>query len=165
MKKQKELDTLPNDLDSFVYEMEDHPKLLANRIRTPDGTILHSKHRHDYVTHKDKNGETYSTDGGIDYAHRSAGHNQDYEEMDVYSDAPHQEIRAAFHWGTRGKDGKSPLEWKPIETLSTQHIEAIIETQHHIPKHIRKVFEDELKYRETLDEGARAWYNENPDRG
>ena len=141
------------------------PKLLVNRIRTPDGTILQSKHRHDYVTHLDKNGEHYMTDGGIEYIRRSAGHNGPYEEMDVYTDDTHQKIRAAFCWGTRGKDGKSPLEYKPLETLSTQHIEAIIETQHHIPDHIRKVFTDELEYRNTLDEGARAWYNENPERG
>lgn len=35
------------------------PKLLANRIITPDGTMLQSKHRHDYVTHIDANGKEY----------------------------------------------------------------------------------------------------------
>ena len=39
-------------------------KLLANRWQTPDGTILWSKHRHDYVEHWDKNGEYYAIDGG-----------------------------------------------------------------------------------------------------
>lgn len=28
--------------------------LLVNRIKTPDGTIIQSKHRHDYVTYIDK---------------------------------------------------------------------------------------------------------------
>ena len=42
-------------------------KLILSRIRTPDGTILTSYHQHDYVTHTDKNGETYMLDGGSEY--------------------------------------------------------------------------------------------------
>ena len=39
-------------------------ELVYNAIQTPDGTILRSRHRHDYVTHKDANGKTYMLDGG-----------------------------------------------------------------------------------------------------
>ena len=42
-------------------------KLIRNRWQTPDGTILESKHRHDFVSHKDANGEYYFIDGGTDY--------------------------------------------------------------------------------------------------
>ena len=52
-------------------------------------------------------------------------------------------------WGTRGKDGKSPLEFKPIKDLSTDHIEAILETQTQISYYTRTVFEDELKRRKN----------------
>ena len=30
-------------------------KLIKNSIRTPDGTVLTSRHRHDFKSHKDKN--------------------------------------------------------------------------------------------------------------
>lgn len=30
--------------------------IIQNAIRTPDGTFLVSKHRHDFVSYKDKNG-------------------------------------------------------------------------------------------------------------
>ena len=46
-------------------------KYLANRIRTPDGTILESMHRHDYVTYIDANGKEYMVDGGLDYLRRN----------------------------------------------------------------------------------------------
>jgi hypothetical protein len=139
-------------------------KLLAQRIQTPDGTILHSKHRHDYVTHTDANGETYMVDGGFEYR-RGSVNKVPAKDLCVYTDDDHQKIREAFCWGTRGKDGRQPVEYKPLQTLSTEHVEAIIETQHHIPEHIRKVFLDEIEYRNGMDENTKKWYMENPDRG
>lgn len=47
-------------------------RILSNRMRTPDGTILESKHRHDYVTHLDANGNEYMLDGGLSYVRSSA---------------------------------------------------------------------------------------------
>ena len=43
-------------------------KVIASRIQTPDGTILWSRHTHDYVAYEDtKTGEVYMLDGGTDY--------------------------------------------------------------------------------------------------
>lgn len=42
-------------------------KLLANRWKTPDGTILWSKHTHDFILYTDKNGKQYGVDGGNSY--------------------------------------------------------------------------------------------------
>jgi len=123
-------------------------KLLVNSIITPDGTRLHSKHRHDYVSHDDANGERYSLDGGLDYVRRSMN-NEPAADAFVYADDPHEKIRSTFCWGTRGKGGKQPLQWKTIDSLDTEHIEAILATQYHISDTLRKVFENELDYRKN----------------
>ena len=122
-------------------------KIVANRIRTPDGTILESMHRHDYVTYTDANGKEYMVDGGLDYLRRNIHDDAPYEELSVYDDAPYALIREVFKWGTRGKDGKQSLTYVPLKDLTTEHIEAILETQTHIQEHIRKIFLDELSFR------------------
>ena len=122
-------------------------KIVSNRIRTPDGTILESMHRHDYVTYTDANGKEYMVDGGLDYLRRIVHDDAPYEELSVYDDAPYALIREVFKWGTRGKDGKQPLMYVPLKDLTTEHIEAILETQTHIQEHIRKIFLDELSFR------------------
>lgn len=123
------------------------PKLLANRIITPDGTMLQSKHRHDYVTYIDANGKEYMVDGGLEYQRCNIHDDAPYTEASVYDIDPHEVIRDAFHWGTRGKDGRQPVEFKPISSLSNLHIHNIIMTQTHVPEHIAKVFTDEEFYR------------------
>jgi len=123
------------------------PDLLANRIKTPDGTILQSYNRHDYKTHVDAvTGETYMVDGGLAYLRRNLNE-VPATEMSVYSDAPHTEIREAFSWGTRGVRGNQPVQYKPIKDLTSDHIAAILKTQYQIPDVVRKVFTDELKFR------------------
>ena len=122
-------------------------KLIANRIRTPDGTILESMHRHDYVTYVDKNGKEYMVDGGLEYLRRNRVADAPAEELSVYSDAPHSEIREVFCWGTRGKDGRQRLKYVPLKDLTTDHVVAILETQTHISDYIRKIFSDELDFR------------------
>ncbi|MEZ8095520.1 hypothetical protein ACED51_15600 [Photobacterium swingsii] len=120
--------------------------IVLNRIKTPDGTILISRHRHDYVTYVDKNGETYMVDGGMDYLKRNVN-NPPFEELSIYSDAPHENIRQGFYWGTRGKDGSQPVEFKPLKALDTEHIEAIIQTQTHQPNWRVEIFKAELAFR------------------
>lgn len=122
--------------------------IVANRIRTPDGTILESMHRHDYVTYTDANGKEYMVDGGLDYLRRNAHDDAPYQELSVYADDPHALIRQVFKWGTRGKDGKQPLKYIPLKDLTNDHIKAILETQSQIRDYIRKIFLDELSFLE-----------------
>ena len=123
---------------------------MLNRIKTPDGTILTSYNRHDYLTHKDAiTKEVLMVDGGNDYARRHVG---TYEELSVYDDGSHLTRRSALHWGTRGRDNKQPLTYKPIKDLDSDHIEAILRTQTQLSEFYKEVFKDELKYR--FDEKA-----------
>ena len=123
-------------------------QIIANQIQTPDGTILRSHHRHDYVSYVDKNGEEYMVDGGMDYLRRSVNTKYPAKDITVYASDSHSAIREAFMWGTRGKDGKQPLVKKYLKDLDIDHIKAILETQDRISNYMQDIFENELEYRE-----------------
>jgi hypothetical protein len=132
--------------------------LLYNAIKTPDGTILVSKSRHDYVTHEDKNGFFYAVDGGSEYAKRSTSTNAPpYEELSVYDDGDFEKRRKYFVWGSRYDKEGVPLDkliMRPIMELDTDHIEAILRTQTQINEMYKDTFEKELRWRkrdETID--------------
>ena len=123
-------------------------KILRNRMRTPDGTILESKHRHDYVTHLDANGKEYMLDGGLDYVRSSA--NGDEEFLTVYQDDPHEDIRGVVKWGTYGKNGDETLVHVTIADMSTEHLQACLETQKAtMYPAMYSVMQDELEYRDA----------------
>lgn len=124
-------------------------QVIASALITPDGTILQSYSRHDYKTHLDKNGETYMIDGGVDYL-RCNVNEEEPQFIQVTMEDDHNTRRKWFHWGTRGVNGDQPLTWKPLKDLDTDHIKAILETQHHIPEHLVELFEDELHHRQEL---------------
>jgi hypothetical protein len=124
-------------------------RLLVNAIITPDGTHLESLHRHDYRSHVDDNGETYSVDGGSEYIRRSVN-NIPATDACVYSDDGHSKIREAFKWGTYGRTGSDPFERKKLSELSDAHILAILDSQKQLSPEIKKVFYDELTYRKTI---------------
>lgn len=127
------------------------PELIYSAWKTPDGTILHSKHRHDYVEHFDsKSKEVYALDGGCEYV-RCTINKVPPVNLSVYSNAPHEEKRKVFFWGSRGADGVQPLVYNALMNLETSHIKAIIKTQTHLPEHIMQMFEDELQFRSNSD--------------
>ena len=131
-------------------------QLVANRIRTPDGTILQSYNRHDYKTHHDLNGEAYMIDGGLDYSKRSLN-KVPAEDLSVYVGDDHQHIRSAFCWGTRGILGDQPVRWIPLKDLEDDHIEAILDTQP-IPDWLGQIFRAEVRFRvDNLPQPQAAW--------
>lgn len=121
--------------------------LIANMIRTPDGTVLQSCNRHDHKTYVDTvSNELYMVDGGLSYLRRNVTQTP-YEELSLYSDDPFYLVREHMRWGTYGKNGDQPLTQKPLCTLDTDHIQAILDTQHQLRVEIRDLFKQELAFR------------------
>lgn len=120
--------------------------IIYNAIRTPDGTLLESRHRHDYVTYLDKNGKQYMVDGGHDYLRRNS--HSDYEELTVYYSDGHAKVREFLFWGTRGKDGTEPLTYIKLKDMSTEHIRAVMDLSY-VDETYHQCFNDEIKWREN----------------
>lgn len=125
-------------------------RLIRNAIRTPDGTILESRNRHDYKQYIDANGKTYAVDGGLDYIRRSM--NGDEESLDVYSDDPHEIVREALEWGTYGKNGDEPYRLVKLKDMSTNHIQACLDTVPNMYPQVRDAFEEEFFLRSSEEE-------------
>lgn len=145
------------------------PHIVLNQIATPDGTILKSMHRHDYVTYVDKNGLEYMVDGGNEYLRRNIHVSKPklfdkiksffgikwidpvaYTELSVYSNAPFEVIRTVLHRGGRGKDGTEPLTWVPLDKMSDMWIVACIkynEERGFSRSYVTSMYRKELKYR------------------
>ena len=126
------------------YSGEHEVKLIRNALQTPDGTIIESRGRHDYVTHTDANGKTYMVDGGLGYIRRSA--NGDEIDMSLYNDQPHEVQREVLTWGTYGIDGVHPLKYKTIADMDTGHLEAVVGMSGVCPVR-RKCMQKELEFR------------------
>ena len=128
--------------------MIESQQILVSKMLCPDGKVLHSKYRHDYVDHTDANRFYYFLDGGNSYIR----HSGNAELLTIYENDPHSKIRDHFCWGSRGKLGDEPLHYIILKDMEDGHINAILETQHHIQEYIRKVFEDELHVRRVYKE-------------
>ena len=99
-------------------------KIICNKIKTPDHTILISYSVHDYREHKDKvSNEIYMVDGGNDYLRRNIN-KVPYEELSVYSDESFEVIRENYHRGTWDKEGNRI--WIPMCKMSNKHLENCI---------------------------------------
>lgn len=120
--------------------------IISNRIKSLDGTILISRHVHDYVDYTDKQGNYIAVDGGHDYLRRIGDH-RNFEELSVFSTDHFELIRNTMEWGSRGIDGKSPLQYVTLKCMTTTHIENILSTQIQIPDYYKKLFKKELAYR------------------
>ena len=129
------------------YSGEHEMNLIRNAIQTPDGTVIESRSRHDYVTHQDANGKEYMVDGGLDYVRRSA--NGDEISMCLYDDESHEVQRHIIKWGSYGKDGKQPLTFKSVADMDTDHIVAVLEncSPHRV---IKNCMQKELENRDEF---------------
>jgi len=124
--------------------------IIANRIMTPDGTIIESKHTHDFVSHTDANGKTYSVDGGTDYLKR-IGDIEDCFELSVFSDDSIFKIRNFFKWGTYGINGDESLKYILLKDMDYNHIVTTLQTQTHLKNYIIDIFKREIEVRDILN--------------
>ena len=100
-------------------------RLIHNAIRTPDGTILVSYHRHDYKSYVDANNEIYVIDGGLEYV-RTSVNSVPAESLAIYDDAPFEVIREYLHRGGRGEDVKQELKYVALKDINDDWLENLI---------------------------------------
>ena len=125
-------------------------KLIKNCLETPDGTILQSRHRHDYQEYTDANGKNYMIDGGLSYV-RCSAHGDEIHHH-VWDDDPFDKVREAMEWGSRGPNGDQPLTYKKLCDMSTDHIEAVLENVSDIVPQFKRAFRLELEFRSIREE-------------
>jgi hypothetical protein len=122
--------------------------LIANRIQTPDGTILWSRFGHDYVTYDDANGEQYMLDGGPDVlSWRTSVNKIPAKSLQVYSDAPFEEIRKVMLRGTFAESGERI--WVPLYKMNNLHLIGVLDYNENLGIHSRfdQFIEKEIEYR------------------
>lgn len=130
--------------------MKKEVNLIKNCIETPDGTLLYSRHRHDYQSHLDENGKTYFTDGGLEYV-RCSSHGDEIHHC-VWDDDNFDKVREALEWGSYGKGGDQPMSWIRLCDMETDHIEAVLENADTMVKGYARIMRLELEYREIKEE-------------
>lgn len=102
-------------------------KILVNALMCPDGTIIESRHRHDFKSHVNINedgseGERSFVDGGTDYTRYSNG-----TLITITDDMPFEVVRMFLSRGGRGKDGRQPLRYVPLFAMSNSWLENLVE--------------------------------------
>ncbi len=96
-------------------------EILVNRWQTPDGTILHSKHVHDYVAHHDKvTDDDYFIDGGNEYVRMSAN-KVPMKDLCLYTNSPFKEIRENYGRMAFNKETKSHY-YILLKDMSDEHL-------------------------------------------
>ena len=100
-------------------------RTLHTQLTTPDGTILVSRNRHNFVSYTDTvNNKVYFIDGGTDYLRCSF--NGDEVIRTITSEDPYELIRQYICWGSYGKNEDEELHYIKLKDLSDEHLEALL---------------------------------------
>lgn len=134
-----------------MNDLEVEAQIFYNAIQTPDGTILHSTHVHDYQDHTDTlSGEYYMIDGGNSYV-RTTINKRSAKSLLVDSNSDHKDIREVFTWGnSMDKDGNAlpKTVYLLLKDITEAHLTALITwTDGGYPCHINRIFRDEEVFR------------------
>lgn len=117
--------------------------IILNKIQcTVCSAVIESKFVHDYVGCACG---SVAVDGGTAYLRRMG---KTYVDLSVTTDDPFELQRSNFKWKSYGKLGNEPASLTALKDLTTEHIEAILETQWHIRgSYVEGLFQKELEYR------------------
>jgi hypothetical protein len=126
--------------------------LLRNALQTPDGTVIESKHRHDFQTHVDSvSGLEYMIDGGLDYSRRTNHADQvDLSVVLPYNTEEwpkHEILREVAQWGTYGPKGDMPKTYVSVRDMDTVHIQNVIANCPGMFAQMRQIMVTELEHR------------------
>lgn len=140
-----------------IFKSPDHSLqyIIRCAIRTPDNTILETKHRHDFRTHFDViSNETYVLDG-CGYYYRTSINKVPAESLMVTTDDPFEEQRKVPFWKSYGPTGELYPDGVllALQDMSDLHLEAIMRTQRHIKgTAVEQMFINEIEYRKTNEQ-------------
>jgi hypothetical protein len=114
--------------------------IVFNGLKTPDGTILVSRFRHDFVQYKDKlTNKIYCIDGGLDYVR--CCRNGDEELITVYSDEDFEKVRQYAYRFNRFLDN-----WVTLKDITDDWLENIIEDYIRKPRYFNMSTEYKLLF-------------------
>lgn len=127
----------------------ENKNLIYNAIQTPDGTVLVSRYRHDYVSYVDVNGEKYVLDGGLDYVKASVN-KIPAKSLAIYDDSPHEVIREYLSRGSYGKDGSEELKYTLLKDIDYLDELIAYEEKHRPDNPYLKHYYNEREYRNKI---------------
>ncbi|URC15313.1 hypothetical protein GD1_189 [Paraglaciecola Antarctic GD virus 1] len=123
---------------------EDRGDIVRNSIQTPDGTVLESKHHHDYRNYTDENGEVYMVDGGHTYLRRSMN-TIPAKSLDIFTKDDFTVVRQHLLWGSYGINGDQPKRYISLAKMQSGHIEAVLKLNISLER--KRLYEFELEMR------------------
>ena len=139
-------------MKDFKLLLKQNPdQLVLNSIKCPDGTILESRYRHNFVRHVQEDGREYFVDGGFEY--QRIGHSDDdYENLSLTVLDDHSIIRERFKW-TRQLDADGNHLTEPqtiiLKDITDGHLQALLSwTSSGYAWWINYVFVKEKEYRD-----------------
>ena len=106
-----------------------------------------STNRWDYVSFKVSETEELFIDGGRDYRRSNFTHHPNVVEWSLNEDSTWEECKEKVLWGTYGINGDEPKTWVPLSKCTTEHLQAILDTQKHLSRSLIELIEDILKDR------------------
>jgi hypothetical protein len=130
--------------------------IVASYLITPKGTMLHSKHRHDYVT-LEEDGHFFMIDGGNEYVRYSKPEGLEGADLfTVHSDDKHEIIREFMKWGKNYDKDMNRLpetEWVLLKEITDDHLDGILtylDETGRLPQYVL-IFKTEREFRKTLN--------------